>query len=206
MMSKYSPEIEEYLELFVRFENENTKIQTGEVAKKLKISPASVSEMLKKMELKNLVVVVPYKEAKLTNEGRKIGRSILSKHRVIEKFLSLIGIKRNIHEKACVMEHSISDDVEKAINKVIENPAFKIIVKEEAVTLDKLEDGTTCRVLFIIGGSLSTKRLADLGLVPNTELKILHKSKFGPLELNVRNNSIAIGRGLCKKVYVVVKK
>jgi len=47
------------------------------------------------------------------------------------------------------------------------------------------------------------RRLAEMGLTPNTEVKVLRRSLFhGPIEVEVRGVSLALGYGLASKVLV----
>jgi Fe2+ transport system protein FeoA len=45
-------------------------------------------------------------------------------------------------------------------------------------------------------------RLADLGLFKGALGQVVNKSLFGPIELDIQGNKIAIGRGMAKKIYV----
>lgn len=73
--------------------------------------------MLQKLAKRGYLKYNPYRGVTLTSEGRKIGKRVLRKHRVMEKFLSTLGLpKSKIHKNACELEHHISDDLEMAIN------------------------------------------------------------------------------------------
>ena len=53
---------------------------------------------------------------------------------------------------------------------------------------------------------MAVKRLADLGLTPGTEFKVLRKIKpYGPIELEVRGSNIALGRGIALKIQIALK-
>jgi Fe2+ transport system protein FeoA len=55
----------------------------------------------------------------------------------------------------------------------------------------------------VCGGLTATRRLAELGLTPGTEVKVLRKCSFhGPVEVKVRDVSLALGYGLALKVLV----
>ena len=95
-MKKPSPEIEEYLELFVRFKELNKKCRTVDIAKELEIAPASVSEMFGKLEKKGFVKFKPYHGVELTKKGEKIGKGILEKHRLhLFNLITEIGLNIN---------------------------------------------------------------------------------------------------------------
>lgn len=49
----------------------------------------------------------------------------------------------------------------------------------------------------------ATKRLADLGLTPNTQIKILRKAgACGPIEIEVRGSNLILGKGIVSKILV----
>jgi len=57
-------------------------------------------------------------------------------------------------------------------------------------------------IVSVAGGQMATKRLADLGLTPGTQIKILRKTFFGPLEIEAKGSRLVIGRGLAAKILV----
>ncbi len=57
-------------------------------------------------------------------------------------------------------------------------------------------------IVSIVGGQMATKRLADLGLTSGTQIKILRKTLFGPLEIEAKGSRLVIGRGLAAKILV----
>ena len=54
----------------------------------------------------------------------KIAQKITRKHRILEKFLTdILKIKEeNVHEQACEMEHTLSDEAERALCTMLNNP------------------------------------------------------------------------------------
>ncbi|MDR0912043.1 MAG: metal-dependent transcriptional regulator [Methanobrevibacter sp.] len=121
-----SENIEEYLEVLYKYGDKDNFVSTTKISQSLKIAPGSVTQMLKKLENKGYVFYEAYKGAKLSNKGFKIAKKITRKHRILEKFLSdVLNIKEeNIHQQACDMEHSLSDEAERAICHLLEHPDF----------------------------------------------------------------------------------
>lgn len=101
--------MEEYLETIYRLEMDRVTARTGEIAKHLKVAPASVTDMVQKLEKAGLVTYEPYKGVVLTDQGRQVGRRQLEKHRIMQAFLQEVcGMAHDeAHEAACDMEHSI---------------------------------------------------------------------------------------------------
>lgn len=119
-----SENVEEYLEILYKLSPNGEMVSTSQISEKLKIAPASVTQMLKKLSKKGYVEYSPYKGAILTKEGLKIAKKITRKHRLLERFLcDILKIKKDkIHEQACEMEHSLSDDAERALCHLLEQP------------------------------------------------------------------------------------
>ncbi|PJA37685.1 ferrous iron transport protein A [candidate division WWE3 bacterium CG_4_8_14_3_um_filter_42_11] len=78
-----------------------------------------------------------------------------------------------------------------------------MISKVKTTSLMELKEGQKAIIVTIAAGFKATKRLSDLGLVPETEVKILQKTLVsGPIEVEARGSKLAIGRGLASKVLV----
>ena len=122
--AKISDNIEEYLEVLYRNGSNKEQVSTTQLSKDLGIAPGSVTQMLKKLEDLGYIEYTPYKGATLTDDGMKIAQKITRKHRILEKFLSdILKIKEeNIHEQACEMEHTLSDEAERALCTMLQNP------------------------------------------------------------------------------------
>lgn len=72
--------------------------------------------------------------------------------------------------------------------------------------LVELKDGQKGFIVTITGGRMAAKRLADLGLSPGTEIKVLRKSLFsGPVQVEFCGSKFLLGRGLASKIIVKVK-
>ena len=121
---KISENIEEYLEVLYRNGSNGEQVSTTQISDELEIAPGSVTQMLKKLENLGYIVYTPYKGATLTDSGMKIAQKMTRKHRILEKFLTdVLKIKEeNVHEQACEMEHTLSDEAERALCTMLHNP------------------------------------------------------------------------------------
>ncbi len=119
-----SENAEEYLEVLYKLSLEERPVKTTKISKMLNIAPASVTQMVKKLENDGYLNYSPYKGVTLTEEGYNIASKITRKHRLLERFLhDVLHIKmENVHEQACEMEHSLSDDAERALCQLLEQP------------------------------------------------------------------------------------
>ncbi|HII83671.1 MAG TPA: metal-dependent transcriptional regulator [Methanobacterium subterraneum] len=119
-----SENAEEYLEVLYKLSLKKRPVKTTKISNMLNISPASVTQMIKKLEKEGYVYYSPYKGVTLTEEGYKIASNITRKHRLLERFLhDVLKIKKEkVHDQACEMEHVLSDDAERALCHLLENP------------------------------------------------------------------------------------
>jgi len=227
-----SESVEEYLEAIYDFNEKGKLAKTTELAKKLDISPPSVTEMIKKLAQEGFVEYHPYKGTVLTGKGMAYAQRIIRKHRLLERFLyDFLGLSRGkIHDEACKMEHSLSDEAAAALCKALESPKispedgkniphcsfddcdqcesarengtrFKLTTE-----LSNLKPGEEGTVSLVRGGNRASKRLLDLGLTKDTKVKMLNSAPFrGPVKVEVRGTTLALGRGLAKHVLVELK-
>jgi DtxR family Mn-dependent transcriptional regulator len=201
-MQKISPEIEEYLETIYRIKEKGKDAKTTEVAEELGVSPPSVSEMFRKMAKDGLIRYNRYRGASLTKKGEEIGGGILHKHRLIQKFLIFLGVRRNVHDQACALEHVVSDEVENAMQDTLLHGPH---LRKDVVRLSEMSEGEEGRVAFVMGGRSASQRLADMGLTPGSGVKMLRASSYGgPLNLSICGYSLALGIGVASKVFVHV--
>jgi DtxR family Mn-dependent transcriptional regulator len=115
---------EEYLEALYNLTQGGRTARTSEISKRLNIAPASVTDMLRKLADRGLVNYSSYQGVTLTEEGLKIAAKMTRKHRLLERFLHdvlKIGDDR-VHKEACEMEHSLSDETERALCLTLKSP------------------------------------------------------------------------------------
>lgn len=115
---------EEYLEALYTLTQDDKTVSTTEISKRLKIAPASVTEMLRKLADSGYVNYSPYQGVTLTPKGFEIAEKMARKHRLLERFLHdvlKIGNER-VHEEACEMEHALSDETARALCQTLKSP------------------------------------------------------------------------------------
>jgi len=201
-----SAQVEEYLKTIYDIAGKYGTVRTTEIAKCLKMSPASVTEAIQHMAKKGLVIYAPYKGATLTKEGVIIAIKIKRKHRLLEVFLTdtLHIDEKKAHAEACKMEHDISDEMENALCKILNAPArcpHGSHISSCAVfvgTCDDCKGATSSRkhrtndgsivpitdleprekgfIRFIRGDKKIIQRLSDLGLTLHTKVELLRKA------------------------------
>ena len=115
---------EEYLETIYNLTQNGQTATTSAISRRMNIAPASTTEMLRRLADDKYVNYSPYQGVTLTPKGLNIGERITRKHRLLERFLHdtlKIGNDK-VHAEACAMEHSLSDEAERALCQTLKVP------------------------------------------------------------------------------------
>jgi DtxR family transcriptional regulator, Mn-dependent transcriptional regulator len=115
---------QDYLKTVYGLSKNREIVNTTQISQKLDVAPASVTEMLKKLSEEGYIKYSPYHGSTLTEKGLKEAQKITRKHRLLETFLSdvlHIG-KDKVHTQACQMEHSLSDEAEESLCRLLKHP------------------------------------------------------------------------------------
>lgn len=155
--------LEDYLTTIYRLEEAFGSARTTDISRELKVSPATVSKIIKKMEDVDLVKRERYRYIKLTNTGKKIAEEIVRKHRIAEVFLlKVLGFNElESHLYAHHLEH-LPDVIIERMFTVVGKPALcphgnsipGVISKgkvEELVNLNNTRKGQVCTIKKIAG-------------------------------------------------------
>jgi DtxR family transcriptional regulator, Mn-dependent transcriptional regulator len=115
---------EEYLEALYTLTQNGQKAGTTAISQRLKLAPASVTEMLRKLADEGFVSYSPYQGVTLTRQGFEIAEKMTRKHRLLERFLhDILKIGNDkVHKEACEMEHALSDEAERALCRTLNAP------------------------------------------------------------------------------------
>lgn len=132
--NKLTPSEEDYLEMIYRINRKNEVVKVKDVANELNIKPASVTKMVKKLNEKDILEYKKYDCIRLTENGYKLGETLLKRHNTVYRFLELLGLKDNIHNETEKIEHTINYDtlqkMEILINFFGEYEKIYILFKE----------------------------------------------------------------------------
>jgi DtxR family Mn-dependent transcriptional regulator len=119
--------IENYLKTIYNLSSNNSNVVVNQqLANKLSISPASVTEGLRKLhELKYVVYEKSY-GTRLTSTGVKLALSIVRRHRIWETYLAKeLGFGWDeVHEIAEELEHIKNDKLINKLATILGNPMF----------------------------------------------------------------------------------
>lgn len=142
---------ENYLKAVYHLQADESTVTTNALAQKLNTRPASVTDMMKKLDAKKLLHYTPYYGFHLTEQGKKAALHIIRRHRLWEVFLAeKLGFTWNeVHGLAEELEHVSSKELIDRLDAYLGHPACDPHgdpipdrhgrVKNEAkLTLDKL--------------------------------------------------------------------
>lgn len=110
-MDKMSESLEDYLEAIVMLADGGlAPVRSVDVAYKLGVSKASVSNAVSALRARGYVEQEPYGNITLTADGLAYGENVLKRHHLLTRFLTKeLGIPVDVaEEEACAMEHAIS--------------------------------------------------------------------------------------------------
>jgi DtxR family Mn-dependent transcriptional regulator len=211
--SEVSANTEEYLEWIYRLSKENVEVTTTDLARKLKVSPASVTGMLKRLGERGMIVYQPYKGIILTDDGRAVAARIIRRHGLIERLLTdVLGLPW--HKADLVagrIEHVITDEVEERIAQLLDYPTtcphgqpIDMEAPNFAVRLTSLDAQEEARVSRI--GDEEPEFLAyvdELGMRPGVHLTSLGRAPFnGPFLIRVGDREHALGDEVAAEIWV----
>ena len=125
-MITISQAYQDYLKVIYRLTKVNDRATTTQISEALAVTPASVSNMLKKMAEgeEPLLQYRKHKGVRLTAVGRQTCLEILRHHRLLETFFcEKLGFSREeAHEEACRLGPVMTEELEARIAAVLEHP------------------------------------------------------------------------------------
>lgn len=207
---------EEYLETIYDLTRERETAKTSDIAEKLGVAPASVTEMLKKLSAEGFIEHKPYYGSTLTRKGLKLASKVKRKHRLLERFLyDFLGIKKErVHEQACRMEHTLSDEAAEALDRVMDYPkecpddGMPIPRQTESLRgiehrLVNLKGGEAGVIIRLDGGRGFKDNLRTMDVREGNTVKVIAKEPAGgPLVVKAGKTTVTIGRGMASKIII----
>ena len=213
--------VEDYLKAIYELERSGEPAETNAIAHLLKIAPASVSGMVRRLADQGLITHERYRGARLTSAGRRAALKTLRRHRVIEAYLTeALGYSWDrVHDEAERLEHAASDELIDRMAAAIGEPATDphgapiptregTLEERALVPLAALDSGVRARVERVgdrDGGQL--RYLAELGIVPGAEVQVMAREPFdGPIALRVDDTTRTIGSSLAAQILVTTQQ
>jgi DtxR family Mn-dependent transcriptional regulator len=119
-----SAAVENYLKAIYQLSDAAGGAPTGELARRLKITPGSVTLMLQRLAEAGMVKYAAHQGVSLTEKGEKAAIRVVRNHRLLELYLTnTLGLPWDeVHEEAEKLEHAVSDRLAARIDEYLGRP------------------------------------------------------------------------------------
>ena len=213
----FSQTEENYLKTIFHLQVGTEAVTTNALAEKLQTKPASVTDMMKKLNAKKLLHYKPYYGFYLSAEGKKIALNVIRRHRLWEFFLSekLKFSWNEVHEVAEELEHVSSKKLIDKLDEYLDFPQFdphgdpipdskgKMRSYDEMSLLD-LPLNQSAEVRRVANQSAEMLELLqhkNIGIGTRLEVK-KHFDFDNSIELKIKTTTITISEQLAKNIFV----
>jgi DtxR family Mn-dependent transcriptional regulator len=207
---------EDYLKQILLLEERHGKAGTKNLATRLEVRPASVTEMLGRLAQQGLVEHAPYQGATLTSSGRRVALEMLRHHRLLETYLvQQLGYSWDeVHDEAERLEHVISERFETKIAEAMGHPThdphgdpipgedLEMPSIKEWVRLDALGSGDRGELARVGAQDReSLKALLEMGVVPGRPVEILENGDAS-VRVNLDGEQQIFSTALARQLWV----
>ena len=223
-MPSHSPAVQDYLKgiymLSVEAGADGHTIPTSALSERLGVTPASATNMLKKLASMGLVEHANYKGATLTEPGRKIALEVIRHHRLLETYLAeALGVPWDrVHAEAEILEHVLSEELEERIAASLGHPTSDPHGHPIPAKDGTMPDLSERRLWDATEGSrVAVERVSDsqdealrylgaIGILPGAALDVVGRGPVaGPLYVKVEGTEDdvhALSKELAEAVWV----
>src|SRR5256714_5989805 len=116
--------IQDYLRAVYLLGEQGERVAVTALAKRLHVSPASASAMVKKLAALELAEHAPYRGVTLSPAGERVALEVIRHHRLLELYLAeTLGLHVDaVHDEADKLEHVLSEELEERIDRALGFP------------------------------------------------------------------------------------
>jgi DtxR family Mn-dependent transcriptional regulator len=214
-----STALHEYLEALYEMDEEGIPTQQARLAEWLDVSPASVSEAVKRLGQRDLVNTGDDRRIRFTGEGERLARALVRRHRLAERFLvEVVGLPWHLaHEEATEWGRVISDRVEERLVDILGDPPTCVhgnpipgtahpVDQADLRPLDRVEPGGRVRLERLTEDlelDLDVMRFFERsGLMPGADITVLSMAPDGTMTLEVGGEKVGLGTHLADNLWV----
>ncbi|MBT8384905.1 MAG: metal-dependent transcriptional regulator [Bacteroidia bacterium] len=209
---------ENYIKAIYSLETQSDKgVSTNMIANKIQTKASSVTDMIKKLSEKQLVVYKKYQGVQLSKKGKKVAMLIVRKHRLWESFLvdKLNFSWDEVHVIAEQLEHIKSEKLIERLDRFLEYPSVDPhgdpipdkdgnIEKRNKVKLSALKENEQSILLSVKDSSadflkyLNKKKIA----IGNT-IKVLSVEPFDrSMHIEMNSKQFIISENVANNLYL----
>lgn len=214
-MHRHSETEENYLKVIYKYSEGGEMVSTNTIAKDLRTTPASVTDMLKRLSDKEMVEYTPYKGVRLMAAGEKVALGIIRKHRLWELFLvKVLNFSwDNVHDTAEQLEHVDSPELVDKLDEFLNFPKFDphgdpipskdgVMAARNTVPLTDCPIGPTLNMAGVLQHAPDFLQYLDrLGMNIGAEITILERISFDQsLLLKVGGREVVLSGEFAKQI------
>ena len=192
-------------------------VSTSALADLLFVSPPAVNRMVNKLKELDLLEHEPYQGIALTKKGCAEALKQIRYHRIAETFLVNVMDMNwlDVYDEASTLSSGLSDIVVQRMYEMAGQPEFcphgEPIPNQDGALpdiddefLSKIEAGKRVKITRVTTREFDRLQyLEALGLLPGTELDLIHVAPFdGPMQLKLDNEYRIIGNNLAQLIRV----
>ncbi|HDY70059.1 MAG TPA: DtxR family transcriptional regulator [Nitrospirae bacterium] len=164
-------------------------------------------------------VTVDADDLRFTEEGKKIARTIVRRHRLAERlFADVFEMKEEIiHEDACRMEHILSEELTDSVCTFLGHPPtcphgkpiprgeccrkYKTNVTPLVVRLIDFEVGRQGRITYIVPADPARlNRLNSIGIHAGSTIKLLQR--WPSVVIQVDETTVAVDPDIAREIFI----
>jgi DtxR family Mn-dependent transcriptional regulator len=224
MRPNLTQSIEDYLKAIYEITSIEGRASTTELSEYLKVTPASVTGMIKKLSKTNppLVEYQKHQGVTLTKDGLKVALETIRHHRLLELFLyqMLDYPWDEVDKEAHQLEHFISEKFEEQIAKALGHPKYDphgdpipskdlSLPHTSPTPLSDLREGQKAVITRVRDTDSDLLRyLNQRGIVPGSEISVKDYSEFdGNIHLQIKGkkDTIVLGPRITVQIFVEVQ-
>jgi DtxR family transcriptional regulator, Mn-dependent transcriptional regulator len=219
VQERFSDSVQDYAKAIWALSRVNEDpVSTSAIARRIDVSAASASAMVKRLEAMGLAVRQPYHGVVLTPAGERLALQVVRHHRLLELFLTeTLGMPWDrVHREAEVLEHAVSPELTELIAEKLGNPThdphgdpipssnFEIHDPPTRALCD-LEPGARGVLVRVSDADPEMLRyLAGRGIAPGDLFEVLERAPFdGPLTVRFGHEDHRLGGTLTRAMRTV---
>jgi DtxR family Mn-dependent transcriptional regulator len=209
---------ENYLKaIFHLQKNSKAGVSTNALAEEMQTKASSVTDMVKKLSEKDLVIYEKYQGVYLSDLGRQTALQIVRKHRLWEVFLveKLNFSWDEVHEVAEELEHIKSDKLISELDKFLDYPirdphgdpipdAYGNFQVANKVLLSNLKENETGTLVGVKDTSSEFLKYLDKNKIAlGKSIKVLEKEEFdGSMLIQLENKKLNVSHLVTANIFI----